>query len=91
MSGPTTPTRWPLALWEAAQQTSGHDLPKLCPICSDPNGLQVTVQGAGAFTVPLHPNASGLTIAVPVEGTESTVTWAPCGHTIRVAARLNQQ
>src|SRR5690606_40996287 len=87
MSGPTTPTNWPLALWEAAQQTSGHDLPKLCPICPDPNGLHATVPGAAAVTVPLPPNASGPTIALPVEGTKSPATSAPRGHTTPSSAR----
>jgi hypothetical protein len=91
VSETTTPPIWPLALWEAAKEASGHRLPKLCPTCPDPNGLQVTVSGVGSFTVPLYENAAGLTIAVPVEGAESTVTWNPCGHTIRIAARLDEQ
>ena len=84
-------TRWSRELWEAAGRATNHHLARLCPLCPDPNGTLVTIEGHGSFSVPFNFNAKGFRIAIRDGASESTVVWAPCGHTIVVNGRLDEQ
>lgn len=81
-------TRWPRELWDRALEATQHRLAHLCPLCPYPDGLTVTVDGLGDFSVPAVSNARGFTITVPQDARESVVMWEPCGHTVVVDDRL---
>lgn len=80
--------RWPRELWDRAGEATHHRLARLCPLCPDPNGLRVVVEGLGSFNVPINFNARGFTVAVSRDDPDSTVVWDPCGHTVVVEGRL---
>jgi hypothetical protein len=93
MSAAQLPTVWPRELWDAAAAAAEHRIAKLCPLCPTTpgvDGLEVIVAGLGSFMLPHRWNADGLTISVPIDGEESTVTWNPCGHALRVDGRLDR-
>lgn len=86
----TAITRWSRELWETAGEATHYYLARLCPLCPDPNGTQVTVQDHGTFNIPLSWNANSFTITIADGATESVVAWKPCGHTIVVDGRLDE-
>ncbi|MET8694723.1 hypothetical protein ABZV65_19520 [Streptomyces bauhiniae] len=84
-------TRWPRELWEAASKATSYRLARLCPLCPDPAGTQVTVQGLGTFNIPIGWNAKSFTITIAEGASDSTVVWEPCGHTVVVDGRLDER
>ena len=81
-------TRWPRELWDHAGEATHHQLARLCPVCPDPNGFRVVLEGLGSFNVPMAFNARGFTITVEQGADDSAVVWDPCGHTVVVEGRL---
>jgi hypothetical protein len=86
-----TVTRWSRELWEAAGEATHHHLARLCPFHSDPSTTLITIHGHGSFNLPLNYNAKGFRITIRDGASESTVAWEPCGHTIVVDGRLDEQ
>lgn len=85
-----TAARWSRELWDAAGEATRHYLARMCPLCPDQYGTQVTLQGHGSFNLPLNFNAKSFTITIRDGASESAVVWEPCGHTVVVDGRLDE-